>query len=322
MMESAADQIASWAWDLLASPGGGSFHREGTTLWAGDRHMGRIDNGVLRFQMVNEDPSIEYYRTIGGAHFHERSAVPFAMTSLDTPVYHDYLREFAPNSRDALVVDVGGGDGRNAVPWLQDGFKRVVVIDATAAALSRFRARVSAENPEWLERLVLIECDARALPLANDTADRVLAIESLYYLNEEYERGLAECYRIMRPQARLLLADRTYEGALLTRLLYYGGVGGMLETADRREMWDGENQHRVRTRCFSREELHAILAAQGFEIIDWGGISAFSLLLSFLSKLDRLGPYTEAQLTAVHQLLISLGRTGCSRRCHVVIAAK
>jgi hypothetical protein len=87
-------------------------------------------------------------------------------------------------------------------------------------------------------------------------------------------------------------------------------------------MWDGENQHRVRTRCFSREELHAILAAQGFEIIDWGGISAFSLVLSFLSKLDRLGPYTEAQLAAVRQLLISLGRSGCSRRCHVVIAAK
>lgn len=295
---------------------------EGTTVWAADRPIGAMDNGILRFQMVSEDASMEYYRTIGGAHFHERSALPFAMTSLDTPVYHDYLRDFAPDNHDSLVVDVGGGDGRNAVPWLKGGFKRVVVIDAAAAALSRFRARVLAENPEWLERLVLIECDARALPLANDTADRVLAIESLYYLNEDYEQALAECYRVMRPQARLLLADRTYEGALLTRLLYYGGVGGMLETADRREMWDGEDQHRVRTRCFSREELHAILAARGFEIIEWGGISAFSLLLSFLSKLDRLGPHTEAQLAAVHQLLISLGRSGCSRRCHVVIAAK
>ncbi len=322
MTERAADQIADWAWELLESPGGEPLRCEGTTVWAADRPIGNIDNGILRFQMMTEDPSMEYYRTIGGAHFHERSAVPFAMTSLDTSVYHDYLREFAPNSRDSLVVDVGGGDGRNALPWLLDGFRRVVVIDATAAALSRFRARVLAENPEWLERLVLIECDARALPLANDTADRVLAIESLYYLNEEYEQGLAECYRVMRPQARLLLADRTYEGALLTRLLYYGGVGGMLETADRREMWDGENQHRVRTRCFSREELHAILTARGFEIIEWGGISAFSLLLSFLSKLDRLGPHAEAQLAAVHQLLISLGRTGCCRRCHVVIVAK
>ena len=190
------------------------------------------------------------------------------------------------------------------------------------AALSRFRARVLAENPEWLERLVLIECDARALPLANDTADRVLAIESLYYLNEEYEQGLAECYRVMRPRARLLLADRTYEGALLTRLLYYGGVGGMLEMAGRREMWDGEKPASgSHTMLFSRgTPCHS--RARGFEIIEWGGISAFSLLLSFLSKFDRLGTHAEAQLAAVHQLLISLGRTGCCRRCHVVIAAK
>ena len=43
--------------------------------------------------------------------------------------------------------------------------------------------------------------------------------------------------RVMRPRARLLLADRSYEGALLTRLLYYGGLGAMLETACTRAMW-------------------------------------------------------------------------------------
>jgi hypothetical protein len=64
------------------------------------------------------------------------------------------------------------------------------------------------------------------------------------------------------------------------------------------------------------------VAAHGFEIVETGGISAFSLLLSFLSKSDGLGPESEAQLAAVHQLLISLARTGCCSRCHVVIAAK
>ena len=188
-----------------------------------------------------------------------------------------------------LVVDVGGGDGRNALPWLQWGFKRVVVIDSTAAALSRFRARVLAENREWLEHLVLIECDARTLPLADNTADRVLAIESLYYLNEDYERGLAQCHRVMRPQARLLLADRSYEGALLTRLLYYGGVGAMLETARSREMWDGEDEARVRTRFFSTKELHAFIAAQGFR--DHRGRRDFRLFTTteFLVQIGQAG---------------------------------
>jgi ubiquinone/menaquinone biosynthesis C-methylase UbiE len=295
---------------------------EGRILRNADQSIGRIDQGILRFNMPSEDPSTEYYRTIGGAHFHERSAVPYATTVLDTPVYHDYLRQFAPDDHDLLVVDVGGGDGRNALPWLRWGFKRVVVVDSTAAALSRFRTRILAENREWLKRLLLIECDARALPLADETADRVQAIESLYYLNEDYEQGLAQCRRVMRPRASLLLADRSYEGALLTRLLYYGGVGGMLETARSREMWDGEDGQRVRTRCFSREEFHALISAQGFEIIKTGGISAFSLLLSFLSRLDRLGSESEAQLAPTYQLLINLAYTGCCSRCHVVIARK
>jgi hypothetical protein len=41
-----------------------------------------------------------------------------------------------------------------------------------------------------------------------------------------------------------------------------------------------------------------------------------------LSKLDRLGPESEAQIAPTHQLLISLAHTGCCSRCHVVIAAK
>jgi|SRR5271166_1814287 len=316
------ERIPEWAWEVLAKPGGGPLRCDGRTLQADDQPIGRIAEGIVRFTMPRGDPSTEYYRAIGGAHFHERSAVPYAMTALDTVVYHDYLRELAPDDHDRLVVDVGGGDGRNALPWLQWGFRRVVVVDSTAAALSRFRTRVLTQNPEWLERLVLIECDARKLPLADNKADRVLAIESLYYLNEDYEEGLAQCHRLMRPQGRLFLADRSYEGALLTRLLYYGGVDAMLETAHSQEMWDGENETRIRTRCFSRRELHTLVAAQGFQILDAGGISTFSLLLSFLSKSDRLGSESDAQLAAVHQLLISLARTGCCSRCHVVIATK
>jgi ubiquinone/menaquinone biosynthesis C-methylase UbiE len=319
---SRSEQTPKWAWEVLAAPGGAPLRPDDTVLWAADRPIGRIDRGILRFDLLSGDPSTEYYRTIGGAHFHERSAVPYSMSALDTPVYHDYLRQFAPDSHESLVVDVGGGDGRNALPWLRWGFKRVVVVDSTATGLVRFRARVSAENPAWLDHLVFIECDARALPIADEVADRVLAVESLCYLNEDYEQGLRECRRVMRSRARLLLADRSYEGALLTQLLYYGGVDAMLDTAHRGEMWDGEDKHRVRTRFFTADAIRALVAAQGFEIIECGGISAFSLLLSFLSKIDRLGQGAEAQLAAVHRLLLGLGRTGRFRRCHVIVAEK
>lgn len=315
-------QIPEWAWDVLAAPGGGPLRCENGILRSADRPIGRIARGIVRFEVPNGDPSTKYYRAKGGAHFNERSTSRYSMSALDTPVYHHYIREFALENRDSTVVDVGGGDGRNALPWLQWGFRRVIVIDSAGSALSRFRARVSAENRKWLDNIVLIEGDARAMPLASGLADRVMAIESLYYLNEGYEQGLRECHRVMRPQARLLLADRSYEGALLTRLLYYGGLRAMLETACTREMWDGEDGQRVRTRCFSHEELHDLVAAQGFDIVQWLGTSAFSPLLSFLSKTNSLGPETEAQFAVLQRLLISLGQTGSFKRCHVIIAEK
>src|SRR5690242_1725693 len=107
---SGLDQIPEWAWEVLASPGGGPLRCEGSILRTADQPIGRIDQGILRFNTPRRDPAAEYYSTIGGAHFHERSAVPYAMTALDTPVYHDYLRQFAPDDHDVLVVDVGGGD--------------------------------------------------------------------------------------------------------------------------------------------------------------------------------------------------------------------
>src|SRR5438270_494733 len=112
-----SEQIPDWAWEVLAAPGGGPLRCEDGLLWAADQPVGQIDQGILRFDTPIADPSTEYYRTIGGAHFHERSADSYAMTALDTAVYHDYVRNFASDRRDILVVDVGGGDGRNTVPW-------------------------------------------------------------------------------------------------------------------------------------------------------------------------------------------------------------
>src|SRR5215470_18441798 len=109
-------QIPDWAWQVLSAPDGGPLRCERDVLWAADQAIGRIDQGILHFDVPSGDPSTDYYRTIGGAHFHERSSVSYAMTALDTPVYHDYLRNLVPDDHNSLIIDIGGGDGRNALP--------------------------------------------------------------------------------------------------------------------------------------------------------------------------------------------------------------
>jgi SAM-dependent methyltransferase len=314
--------LPDWSAGILRVPGGGgALAIDGATLRdAHGRECGRVERGIARVPF-STDASIAFYRAVGGAHFHERASTAYAMTTLDTPVYHGYLESLRPQDPDGLVADVGGGDGRNALPWLRWGYRRVVVVDPVLEALERFRVRVAEENPEWLDRLLLVEGDARALPLASGCAARVVAIEALAYLNEDYPRGLAQCARLLERDGRLLLADRDYEAGLLMRLYYFGGVTGMLEHAGGRDLWDGSRERMVRSRCFTEAELAALVEAAGLRILERKGISGLSLVLSDLRARGGILPGDEKFLPGVGRLLGDLGETGRFRRSHVLVAA-
>jgi SAM-dependent methyltransferase len=316
--------LPPWAHEILVSPRTKLpvDEEQGQFVAADGEICGQLNDGIACFPVATGDPSIEFYRDVGGARFHERAAVPYAMSALDTDVYHGYLAELRPHDQDAVIIDVGGGDGRNAVPWLQWGFRRVVVIDPVRAALFRLRARIAAERPDWLDRLVLIEADARLLPLRDRCAERVQAIEALAYLNEHYDRGLEECIRLMAVGARLLVADRDYEGGLLTRLFYGGGIGGLLEQAESRAIWDGDGRHIVRSRSFTAGEFAAMIRDHGLRILSHRGVSALSLILGHENAGGRLAPADAAHLAEIRALLAELGRTGLMRRSHVVIAER
>jgi SAM-dependent methyltransferase len=316
--------LPPWAFDLLVSPRGKQPLREadGKLIAPSGEVVGNIVDSVACFPIATIDRSIEFYREGGGAHFHERAAVPYAMSALDTGVYHDYLAELRPDDLNAVILDVGGGDGRNAVPWLRWGFRRVAVIDPVRDALARLRGRIAAEHPDWLDRILLIEADARQLPLRDRCADRVQAIESLAYLNEDYSSGLAECVRVLADAGRLLVADRDFEGGLLARLFYGGGVRGMLEQAPSRDIWDGKDSRVVRSRCFTADELTEMIRDRGLRILSQRGVSALSLILGYQRGGGRLAPDDEAYLGEVRALLGRLGRTGSMRRSHVIVAER
>lgn len=284
--------------------------------------VARVEDGILRYSLPTGDSSIEFYNAVGGAHFHERSQVPLAMTTLDTPVYHGYLAKFRHEAEQGMVVDVGCGDGRNTWPWLEWGYKRIVAVDPVFAALARLRDRVAAHNPAWLDRLLLIEADARNLPLVSGCADRVLSIETLAYLNEEYGQGVAECARLLQPGGRMLVSDRDYEGGLAMQLLYFGGIKAMLRAAPNRDILDGNPKMLVRSRCFTEQEFLEEFRQQGLRVVSCCGISSLSLLISYLRSREALGEVSGADLEELGQLLARLGESGAMRRSHVVVAEK
>lgn len=322
-MEIGNGALPEWAAALLADPQtGGQLMQRGSRLVApDDRSVAEIVGGIVRWPLDTRDQSIEFYRGVGGAKFHERSSVAFAMSTLDTPIYHGYLAELRGDALpDAVILDVGGGDGRNATPWLNWGFRRVIVLDPVYAALQRLRARIAEDHSEWLDRLLLIEGDARRIPLRTGCADRVLTIEALAYLNDDYEAGLRECKRALAPNGALLVADRDYEAGLITRLLYDGGIAGMLEQGGRNFVLDGDGTRSIRSRCFRSRELAQVIERNGLAIMAQHGVSALSLLLGYLRNTGQLNDSDEVLVPQVHALLTDLGRSGTMFRSHVVLA--
>lgn len=313
------EDLPPWAVSLLRCPRTGDTLRMdgGCLLSTQGMEVGRIEAGVLRIPIEQADEGIAFYRKVGGAHFHERASVAFAMSALDTPLYHSYLNNVRPADLSDVIVDVGGGDGRNARPWLERGYRRVVIVDAAAEALIRFRTRIADENSEWLNCALLIEADARSVPLAGSCAQTVLALEALCYLNEDYEVGLKECARLLARGGRMLISERDYEAGLVMRLLYQG-LDGLLQSARTRSLWDGPPSAQVRTKCFTQAELVELLHACGLNVLSVQGMPLLALLLGWMHGQGRLDEGHADRLPEVSRLLAELGREGVLRRCHVV----
>ncbi len=314
---------SAWGMELLACP----FCRKKVLLKKQNLscvtcgNVGLVEKGVVRFKIKQGDPSIKWYRDKGGTFFHERSHVPYSMSNLDTSVYHHYLSLLRPRDLNAVIVDVGAGDGRNTLPWLAWDFKRIIVADAVGASLYRLRIRLASDHPEWLDRILLIECDVRNLPLRSTSADVVFAIEALYYLNQDYELGLAQCARILKKSGKLLVSERSVEGAAITSLLY-GGISEMLKVCQAKEVFDGVAENLVRSRCFEEPELTDILSVHGLKVRESKGISVIALLLGYLRGQNKLSPEDDRQVAQVEKLLMNFGKSLGTRRTHVLVAQK
>jgi SAM-dependent methyltransferase len=316
-----APVLPAWAAAMLACPHcNRGLHCRAAMLHCpacGD--VGRYQAGIACFDVPASDASIAWYHAADGTHFHERMQVPYTMSALDAPVYHALIRDSAPPQLSRVILDLGAGDGRNTEPLLAAGYEMVIAVDAVASSLSRLRARLETEHPEWLPHLLLVQCDIRHVPLKSASVDLIVAIETLYYLNEDYAAGLAECRRLLRGNGRLLTSERSWEGALLTHLLY-GGVGEMCRLRDSRDVWDGDAADRVRSRAFTEPELLFALRDAGFRPIHSKGLSVLALVLGYLRGNDRLSEADAAHLPDVRACLQMLADQGSMRRTHVVLA--
>ena len=117
------------------------------------------------------------------------------------PLYFHYAR-LAGVRPGEVLVDVGCGRGELLVAALRAGAARAVGVEYSQAALGLARRTVDAAGLEGAEVHL---ADARALPLADATADVVTMLDVVEHLSPaELARALAEARRVLRPGGRLL----------------------------------------------------------------------------------------------------------------------
>lgn len=120
------------------------------------------------------------------------------------------------------VVDIGSGFGP-ATAMLADRVKptgRVIAVDPSRILRTVLRARLALSARRKVVQP--IDGTAESLPLASDSADKVLSLNVMHHM-DDLERAAIELYRVMKPGSRLLLIDEDFDD---DRHSYHQAAGG------------------------------------------------------------------------------------------------
>jgi ubiquinone/menaquinone biosynthesis C-methylase UbiE len=125
-------------------------------------------------------------------------------------------REYSPEEPDEFVVssikslkrrrvskalDLGCGAGRHLVFMARQGFQ-VCGIDLSLTGMDMARKKLRDQGLEAL----LIECDMKALPLANSLFDAVVCTRTIYHQTlEEMRETIMEIHRVSRNKAIVVI---------------------------------------------------------------------------------------------------------------------
>ncbi len=119
------------------------------------------------------------------------------------------------------LLDLGCGVGASG-RFIVSNTELVTVIGATIVPWQVKKAKELSTDREFQERLTFELMDYCKLPLANQSIDGAYALESSCYdKGKDKRRFLEESFRILKPGARLVVADGFTKGEKHTRLFNF-----------------------------------------------------------------------------------------------------
>jgi len=150
-------------------------------------------------------PKLEEFKAIE-AEFHSKEADEFVERhmkfSYRVARYHgDYLQYFRDCQKGALVLEVGGGGGLEAVQLKNMGLT-LIESDISIGMVKTARRRAIAASQD--SRSAFVVCDADQLPCQDQSLDAILIVAALHHLPSP-ERFFAAAKRALKPGGLLVI---------------------------------------------------------------------------------------------------------------------
>jgi SAM-dependent methyltransferase len=188
-----------------------------------------------------------------------------------THVIHGHLIRHLPAPPRA-VVDVGGGAGNQSIPLARLGHA-VTIVDSSPGMLDRARQRLATEPAEVAAAVRLVEADGADAPEALDgaTFDGVLCHGVLLYLDDPEPLVDALC-RLAAAGGLVSIVTKNVE-VMALRHVEEGDWAGAIAAFDGDRQINGLG---LETRGDRREDLEALLAARGVDLVAWYGVRLFT----------------------------------------------
>lgn len=222
-----------------------------------------------------------HQRYTKGAHLRRLEAVPFHQSQWESPYYRKTLDRFLENVdlTQAMILDFGCGDGRFADHLMQQGARRIVCVDFDYATLAAFSEHLAQTG--FRHKVLLLHTDFDHLPFSDNTFDVILAIGSLYYLDRQYEVGIARLRDMLVQNGVMITSDPSIEGFML-RALVFNGLNESLDIFRSRRFREVTDATAPGFRAFDENEWRDIFRAAGLTVLDQQGVSLFHNLLRVL----------------------------------------
>ena len=227
----------------------------------------------------------------------------FGQPLLSAQVKNNVLNEFMKFAKSDVVLDLGCGNGKFAY-WNRGKVRTMLAADIAPWFAERA-----------LQELPLLRADLRALPLRDETCDKIFSIDVLEHLTlEDITRVLNQARRVLKARGKFFIFSNTREKQTLAPLMkpqqavtrWLTQRGSVDFT---RDDWR-KSDHVKAIRTF--EELRAVFEQNGFvvqRVAFWNGVfqgwieNVFMKLgENYLSKKSRGKNKLEQQVNARTQV--------------------